>query len=573
MKKRTIDEWKSILVGNTFGWLTVLDVYSDNGIVCKCQCKCGNIKIAPARKVYSGHTKSCGCYVKSAEHSRQMSDIINKPDVLAKLSHNIKQWCKEHPDEVKARTAKRCETIKNNPNILIEAGNKISQWCKDNPDKVAERTKKYLKWCSENKETLKELGKLYSEYCKNNPEKLKEIGARHSQWYKDNCEAAALIGNKISEWYKNNPDKVKKRVERQKETYYSNYDINISILKNSHRDKRINSVEDIDLSIVHPDDIKLLLNGENSHSLIRTMCPMCGEYSLHTAYNIINYRDNKIRNNALCRKCASNYTSSSQEQEICNYISSIYDGECIRNSRSIISPQELDLYYPEKKIAVEYNGAYFHSSQHDCDDSYHYNKFNKCFDKNIRLISIFEQDWYLRRDFILNLLNSIFISKSKFDINNCICSMITDINEPHKFILYNQLNYYADFNNCTYYGMYCNNVLFLLMLIRQISAVEYEIVDFISDKQIYISPDHYKLVFNTFINKHNPSIVLAHSDNDFYKGDIFRNLNFKLISTSPHIQLYNKKECVEITDIDDISDYSNYFKICRCGVSNYMWTS
>jgi hypothetical protein len=410
MKKRTIDEWKSILVGNTFGWLTVLDVYNDNGIVCKCRCKCGNIKTAPARKVYSGHTRSCGCYAKSVEHRKQMSDIINKPDVLAKLSHNIKQWCKEHPDEVKARTAKRCETIKNNPNILIESGNKISQWCKDNPDKVAERAKKYIKWCDENKEKLLEISIARSRYYENHPEELIEIGRRHSQWYKNNSEAAALIGNKISEWYKNNPEKVKERVTHQKETYYSNYDTNISILKNAHRDKRISSVENIDLSVVHPDDVKLLLDGENSHSLIRTKCPICGEYSSHAAYSIINYRDNKIRNNVLCKRCAISYSSSKLEQEIEDYISTFYNGECIRNSKSIIQPLELDLYYPEKHIAVEFNGNYWHSDRFKEND-YHYNKFRLCYDNHIILVNIFELFWEYNSNSIKSYVYCLFNSK------------------------------------------------------------------------------------------------------------------------------------------------------------------
>lgn len=97
-------------------------------------------------------------------------------------------------------------------------------------------------------------------------------------------------------------------------------------------------------------------------------------------------------NTVLCSQCHSSLTASKQEQEIAEFISTFYNGECVRNSREVISPLELDIYYPEKKIAVEFNGDYWHSDEHKCDN-YHYNKFIICKQHGITLVSIFEKYW------------------------------------------------------------------------------------------------------------------------------------------------------------------------------------
>jgi very-short-patch-repair endonuclease len=65
--------------------------------------------------------------------------------------------------------------------------------------------------------------------------------------------------------------------------------------------------------------------------------------------------------------------------------------QIIENSRKIIQPYELDIYIPKKKIAIEFNGLYWHSSERKEKD-YHYQKYKKCKEKGIKLIQIFEDD-------------------------------------------------------------------------------------------------------------------------------------------------------------------------------------
>jgi DNA-binding CsgD family transcriptional regulator/DNA-binding Lrp family transcriptional regulator len=63
------------------------------------------------------------------------------------------------------------------------------------------------------------------------------------------------------------------------------------------------------------------------------------------------------------------------------------------NVHSIIN-LELDLWYPEKKVAIEYNGDYWHSIDFPRNSGLHLAKLAMCNNRGIQLINIFERDWH-----------------------------------------------------------------------------------------------------------------------------------------------------------------------------------
>lgn len=79
------------------------------------------------------------------------------------------------------------------------------------------------------------------------------------------------------------------------------------------------------------------------------------------------------------------------EEEIGNYIES--KGIHIeRHNKYILNGQELDIYIPDKRIEIEFNGYYWHSTIHK-DTYYHQNKTITCAKQGIQLIHIFEYEW------------------------------------------------------------------------------------------------------------------------------------------------------------------------------------
>ena len=135
-----------------------------------------------------------------------------------------------------------------------------------------------------------------------------------------------------------------------------------------------------------------------SSGQIRCKCLLCGrEFETEGR----NYRD------IACPDCNSGKegtTWSRPEKEIAAFIRNAFPGlEVLENVRSIICPQELDIYVPDAGLAIEFNGIYWHSDVFK-DEMYHLNKSLKCLDRGIRLIHIFEWEWDLCQDGIKNLI-------------------------------------------------------------------------------------------------------------------------------------------------------------------------
>jgi hypothetical protein len=84
---------------------------------------------------------------------------------------------------------------------------------------------------------------------------------------------------------------------------------------------------------------------------------------------------------------------SQKEIEVRGFVESMYTVES--NSRKIIPPKEIDIYIPELKVGIEFNGDYWHL-QHSLE--YHPMKYNMAKEKGIELLFLWEhtysaEDW------------------------------------------------------------------------------------------------------------------------------------------------------------------------------------
>ena len=88
---------------------------------------------------------------------------------------------------------------------------------------------------------------------------------------------------------------------------------------------------------------------------------------------------------------------SSPHKEIGDYMEYLIGG-CKTNDRTAISPFELDIYSPNHKLAIEFNGRYWHSLTINKDTQQqrvrHRDKFNLCQQKGILLLQIDEHEWH-----------------------------------------------------------------------------------------------------------------------------------------------------------------------------------
>ena len=87
---------------------------------------------------------------------------------------------------------------------------------------------------------------------------------------------------------------------------------------------------------------------------------------------------------------------------------------------------ELDIFVPDKNIAIEYNGLYWHSELHGGKTKdYHLNKTEYCEQNDIHLIHVFEDEWLNSKDIIKSRLANLFgKSQTKIFAKQCVIKEI-----------------------------------------------------------------------------------------------------------------------------------------------------
>ena len=105
-----------------------------------------------------------------------------------------------------------------------------------------------------------------------------------------------------------------------------------------------------------------------------------------------------------CPKCNKTLGISYGEKEVLSYLKDDLKIEnIIENDRSILNGKEIDIYLPDLKLAIEFDGLYWHSEEF-VDKNYHLNKTNECKNKGIQLIHLMEDEWVNKKDLIKDKL-------------------------------------------------------------------------------------------------------------------------------------------------------------------------
>lgn len=112
-----------------------------------------------------------------------------------------------------------------------------------------------------------------------------------------------------------------------------------------------------------------------------------------------------------CDKHINYNFSSTQEKEISNFINSLSITH-ITNDRTLLNNNEIDIYIPELKVGIEYNGIFYHNYA-NVGSKKQYNKFIQCENKDIRLITIWE-DLYVNDKLYYDELIKCLINYSNY---------------------------------------------------------------------------------------------------------------------------------------------------------------
>ncbi len=127
-----------------------------------------------------------------------------------------------------------------------------------------------------------------------------------------------------------------------------------------------------------------------NNSIHKFLCQNHGEFE-STATSI-----QKIE----CPECTK-YGISERERQVIDFLSQYVS--CEISNRKILSGKELDIYVPEKNLAVEFDGIYWHNNMFK-EKNYHLQKTQECEEQGIQLVHIFESEWLNKRLIVESIL-------------------------------------------------------------------------------------------------------------------------------------------------------------------------
>lgn len=107
--------------------------------------------------------------------------------------------------------------------------------------------------------------------------------------------------------------------------------------------------------------------------------------------------------NTGCPICALQFSISKPEQEIVDYLRA-QNIEVEQSNRTLLGGVEIDIYLPDYKFGIEFNGIYWHTEQSGKRPNYHYDKWKRAVKAGIQLVQIWEDDYTRNPKLIQNML-------------------------------------------------------------------------------------------------------------------------------------------------------------------------
>lgn len=319
------------------------------------------------------------------------------------------------------------------------------------------------------------------------------------------------------------PSRLKKFKEKAKNTVINNHGMNTNHL--------------------HIDNLEDWLNDdwwyENStNNIINYRIDELSTYFNITANSGLYQRLKKLGINPMSMTHCSNL-----EKEVLDFIRSIYTDDVIENTRKVIYPKELDIYIHKKKLAIEFDGLFWHSSYDNESElklkSIHKIKTDNCEKKDIQLLHIFENEWIYKKDIWKSVIRNKLGFSKRIYARKCI---IKEINSKisKEFLDENHLqgNAYSKYN----YGLYYNNKLVSIITFnrsRYNKDYDFELIRFCNKLNVTVVGGFSKLL-NYFRKYHNGSII-SYANRRWSDGNLYNKNGFNFIDiTSPNYFYFHK---------------------------------
>lgn len=285
----------------------------------------------------------------------------------------------------------------------------------------------------------------------------------------------------------------------------------------------------------HPHISNQLKNEEESFSVSygseQKLVWVCDEGHEYTA---------QVRSKTIEKSGCPLCSSSQGEKDIKAIIRSL-NLEFIENDRKTITPYELDVYIPEKKIAIEFNGLYWHSEKFR-GKNYHYNKWLACKKQDIQLIQIWEDDWNRNPEQIKRMIaHKLGVSEEPtvYARNTIIAEV--DKDEAEVFLANNHIQ--GSTNGSIRIGLFqkidnSHTKLVALMVLKKEPKTSGTTLNLLRYATSCNVTGGFTKIINNVQKTYNSKRIITFSDNTVSDGGLYQNNNFVADKELPPDYMY-----------------------------------
>ena len=349
-----------------------------------------------------------------------------------------------------------------------------------------------------------------------------------------------------------------------------------------------------ELSEKFGDSIVPLETYDRCHKKMKFMCTKCGRIFKAKPNNLTS------KTNMRC-KCESRKHISRKEREVIDFIKENYDGE-IKLSYKLPNNKEIDIYIPDKKIAFEFDGIYWHSFEMIKQrlttksnpnplikdiQNYHLNKTIECEEYGITLYHIFDSEWKYKNDIVKSrIIHLLGIStKKRIYANSKTTVYLIDKNIKKDFLEKNHIQ--GNDKSSINLGLFRKKDGLLLAVMTFCKprpstsgnklSCDYELCRFATNID-YVVINAYDKLFAYFKENYKWNTLVSYADRRWSSGNIYNNTDWIVEKIGKpdyyyiikgrlyHRYNFSKKKILSYHNNEN-SKYYNLFKNIDCSLS------
>lgn len=243
---------------------------------------------------------------------------------------------------------------------------------------------------------------------------------------------------------------------------------------------------------------------------------------------------NVLNNETGCPHCKPKI--SSQETLL---ISILNGEEYAQSNRDVISPLEIDIYLPNRALAIEVNGRRWHSETFGKDVGYHIGKTKQCAAKGVTLLHFWDDEVDKKFDIVSSMILSRLGKTTKLSARKLEVRKVGNT-EAKLFLNSNHLQ--GDAKASVKIGLFDDKELVQIMTFskpRFGTDADWEIVRIASKLDHTVIGGASKMLSN-FIAQYDPVSIVSYADLRYSVGAVYKVLGFELSHNSKPNYFYTR---------------------------------